>query len=76
MSSGQGLLRREVVEVCVVRKDLGLVRITLQVMAEVLEGTDDSEEFFVMDFVVAFSRLEGLGVVCHWVGASQCIVLF
>ena len=29
-----------------------------------------------MDFVVALGWLEGLGIVCHWVGTSQCIVLF
>ena len=37
---------------------------------------DNHEKFFIMDVVVAFSRLEGLGVVCNGVPSIQGIRLF
>ena len=37
---------------------------------------DDSKEFFIMDFVVAFSRLQGLGMVGNGMPPIQGIRLF
>ena len=42
----------------------------LEVMAEMIESMNDSQEFFVMNFVVMFSWLEGLGVKSDWVRLS------
>jgi len=54
----------------VVRKYLCLVGTALEVMAEMLESMNDSQEFFVVDFVVMFGWLEGLGVKSDWVRPS------
>jgi len=42
----------------------------LEVMTEMLESMNDSQEFLVMDFVVTFGWLEGLGVKSDWVRPS------
>jgi len=42
----------------------------LEVMAEMLESMNDSQEFFVVYFVVTFGWLEGLGVKSDWVRPS------
>jgi len=60
----------EVLEVRVVQKYLCLVGTALEVITEVLESMNDSQEFFVVDFVVTFSWLEGLGVKSDWVRLS------
>src|SRR5712672_4283341 len=59
--AGEFLLSSEVGEVIVIGPDFKGVRMTLEVMAESFEGANDSEEFFVMDVVVEFGRLHGLG---------------
>jgi len=64
------LLCSEVLEVRVVRKYLCLVGTALEVMAEMLESMNNSQEFFVVDFVVSFGWLEGLGVKSDWVRPS------
>jgi len=56
----------KVLEICVVQKYLCLVGTALEVMAEMLESMNDSQKFFVVYFVVAFSWLEGLGVKSNW----------
>jgi len=60
------LFRGEVLEIHVVRKYLCLVGTALEVMAEMLESMNNSQGFFVVDFIVAFSWLEGLGVKSDW----------
>ena len=58
-----------------VRKYLCLVGTALEVVAEMLESMNDSQEFFVVDFVVTFGWLEGLGVKatgCDRPNTSSC----
>ena len=40
-------------------------------MSPVFESSDDGEEFLVVDIVVSFCGVEGLGVVSHW-SFSSC----
>jgi len=60
------LFRGEVLEIRMVQKYLCLVGTALEVMAEMLESMNNSQEFFVMDFVVVLCWLEGLGVKSDW----------
>ena len=53
------LLRREVLEVGMVRKKICLVNIALEVMVKMGQSMDNSQEFLIMDLVVAFCRLQG-----------------
>ncbi|EFQ89806.1 hypothetical protein PTT_13792 [Pyrenophora teres f. teres 0-1] len=48
-------LRREVLEVLVVREDFRWKVCSLELRSPLLHRFDDGEEFFVVDFVVAFS---------------------
>jgi len=52
------------------------VNIALEVMAEMGQSVDDSQEFFVMDLIIAFRRLQGFGVVSHGVRLSKSVFLF
>src|SRR5712672_3183492 len=55
--AGEFLLCLEVGEVIVIGPYFKGVRMTLEVMVESFEGTNDSKEFFVVDVVVEFGRL-------------------
>ena len=44
-----------------------LIFASLQVMSPFLEGGNDGEEFFVVDFVIDFGFVEFSGVECYWV---------
>jgi len=56
----------EVLEIRVVRKYLCLMGTALEVMTEMLESMNNSQELFVMNFVVALGWLERLGVKSDW----------
>jgi hypothetical protein len=43
-----------------IRPDFDWVRVAFQIMSEVFQGKDDCKEFFVVNFIVVFSRLQGL----------------
>ena len=74
LMSCQGLLCGKITEVCMVWKDLHVMFIALQVVAEVFQCMYDSKEFLVVDFIVAFCRLERLWEVGHWVRLSKSIL--
>ena len=57
MTAGEFLLCPKVGEVVVIRPDFERFRVALEVMTESFKGTNDGEEFFVMDVVV---ELRGL----------------
>ena len=48
---------REVDEVTVVSPDFKDVRVAFEVVTKNFQGPDDSKEFFIMNFVVAFCWL-------------------
>src|SRR5712675_1026651 len=49
---------------------------TLEVMAESFEGTNDGKEFFVVDVIVEFGRLHGLGKESNRVPSIEKVWLF
>src|SRR5712675_1431184 len=49
---------------------------TLEVMVESFKGANDSEEFFVVDVVVEFGRLHGLGEESNRVPSVEKVGLF
>jgi hypothetical protein len=52
------LFREKIDQVSVVSLDFRGVVLSLKVVAENFQGTDDGKELFIMDFVISFSRLE------------------
>ncbi len=54
-----------VLEVVVVREDDYRVGTSYEKVSPVFEASDDGQEFSVIDVVVSFGRVEGLGVVSH-----------
>src|SRR5712671_5911637 len=76
LTVGEFLLCSEVGEVIVVGPYFKGFRMTLKVMAESFEGANDSKEFFVVDVVVEFGRLHGLGEESNRVPAVEKVGLF
>src|SRR5712671_3709295 len=74
--AGEFLLCSEVGEVIVIGPYFKGVRMTLEVMVESFEGTNDSEEFFVVDVVVEFGRLHGLGEESNRVPSVEKVGLY
>jgi hypothetical protein len=50
--------------------------VAFEVVAEGFEGSDNSQEFFIVDIIVLFWWLEGLGIVGDWVPAIEKAGLF
>ena len=63
-------------QIAMVRPDFKIVFTSFKVVAEDFKGTDNCKEFVIMNFVVALSRLQGLGVVSDRVPMVQSIRLF
>ena len=57
MTTREFLLCPEVGEVIMIRPDFKGVGVTLEVVAESFEGTNDSKEFLVVDVIIEFRRL-------------------
>src|SRR5712671_2024767 len=76
LTAGEFLLCSEVGEVIVVGPYFEGFRMTLEVMAESFEGVNDSEEFLVVDVVVEFGRLHGLGEESNRVPSIEEVGLF
>src|SRR5712672_1300492 len=74
--AGEFLLCPEVGEVIVVGPYFEGFTMTLEVMAESFEGVNDSEEFLVVDVVVEFGRLHGLGEESNRVPLVEEVGLF
>src|SRR5712672_952327 len=74
--AGEFLLCSEVGEVIVVGPYFKGFRMTLEVMAESFEGTNDSKEYFVVDVVVEFGWLHGFGEESNRVPAVEKVRLF
>src|ERR1700677_420493 len=53
--------RQEVLKVLVIRKNLKTLLSTFQIMTPVLKATHDREHFAVIDLIISFDFLEGLG---------------
>ncbi len=54
-----------ILEVVVVREDDYWVGTSYKEMSPVFEASDDGQELSIVDVVVSFGRVEGLGVVSH-----------
>ncbi|EJF55266.1 hypothetical protein DICSQDRAFT_74825, partial [Dichomitus squalens LYAD-421 SS1] len=67
--------RPPVLEVLVVRLNLELGGETFEVVTPRLQGTDNREHLLVVDLVVPFSIVHGLGVVCDRVKLSIIALL-
>jgi len=56
----------EVLQVLVVCPDFYQVLSSFQKVPLLFQCTDDSEHFFVMDFVILFHQEQGFAVESHW----------
>jgi hypothetical protein len=50
--------------------------VAFEVVAEGFEGSDNGKEFFIVDIIVLFRWLEGLGIIGDWVPAVEKVGLF
>jgi len=53
----QGLFGCKIVEVGMIQKDFGQMKVTLKVMVKMMEHMDNGQQFFVMDLVISLYRL-------------------
>ena len=75
LSAVEDFCRSEVLEILVIRINLHLVRGSFAVSSPVFKRVDDSEKFFVVDFVIYFRGLELPRVERYWVQAVFSISL-
>ena len=59
-----------------VRPHFNSVFSTFEIVTEYFQGANDGKEFFIMDFIVSFRWLKGLGMICNWVPMIEGIWLF
>src|SRR6267154_1542262 len=75
LAAGKVLSGAEVKEVLMVGKDNDRVWVPFEVMAPSLQGSDDGKEFSIIDLIVSFCGVKGLGEVSTRVVGSILISL-
>ena len=66
MSTIKHLKLAEIGEILVIHEDLDWKGRTIEVVLPRFQGTDDGEEFTVVDVIVSFGRRERLGEIGAW----------
>ena len=72
----EALFGVEIDEIIMVRPDFKGFRMSFEVVAEGFKSANDSQEFFVVDVVILFSREERLGEVRDGVPSVKKVQLF
>ena len=76
LATREFLFSAEVGEVIMVSPDFEGYFVAFEVVSEVFKGADDGEEFFVMNVIIEFGWIEGLGEKGGWVPGVKGIRLF
>ena len=76
LAMGEFLFSAEVRDIIMVSPDFEGLFVAFEVVAEVFKGVDDGKEFFVMNVVIEFSLIEGLGEKGNWVPGVKVVRLF
>jgi hypothetical protein len=66
LAAVENLGSSEVLQILVIHDDIYWKLRAIQVVSPDSEGFKDGKEFFVMDIVVQFHRVEGAGVESDW----------
>ena len=76
LATGEFLFSAEIGEVIMVSPDFEGYFVAFEVVSEVFQGADDGEEFFIMNVVIEFGWIEGLGEKGYRVPGVKGVRLF